>query len=187
LEKTTVPNQSGVERFVAMLVAATGKVEEAYFQVQTASKDGSKTVYRERVYCYELYHQLRKLLQGEPGPYTLMGELDKKGHEIIGGDPVPDFVFHKPSKMGYNLVVMEVKHIANNETSEILKDCEKLRRFVEEGQYKGAIYLVFGNDGGQINRFRQIATEKLSGLSNASFVLLWHGRVHHCAMKVLCL
>ena len=46
-----------------------------YFQLPVADAD---SVYRERVYCYELYHQLR----GSCGnfPFSLGGEVDKIGH-----------------------------------------------------------------------------------------------------------
>lgn len=182
-----LPLNPDVEKFLAMLIEATGQVEAAYFQVQTAVRNGSTVVYRERVYCYELYHQLREFMRNEPSPCTLMGELDKHGHEIIRGDKVPDFVFHVPGTMSGNLVVMEVKRIDNDDDAEISKDCEKLRRFVEEAMYKGAIYLVFGSEGGRIDRFCQHAEHTLRGLTNGGFVLLWHERVRHCAMKVLCL
>jgi hypothetical protein len=187
-ESMVLPINPGVERFLTKLTEATGRVEAPYFQVQTASRDGYSVVYRERVYCYELYHQLREAMREEPGPYTLMGELDKHGHEIILGAKVPDFLFHVPGTMSGNLVVMEVKRIDNDDDAEISNDCAKLRMFVEdEAKYKGAIYLVFGSEGGNINRFRQLATEKLRGLRNGVFVLLWHKQVHECATKELCL
>jgi hypothetical protein len=182
-----LPINPGVDDFVTKLREATGRVEAPYFQVQSASADGSSVVYRERVYCYELYHQLREAM-GETSPYTLMGELDKRGHEITGGAKVPDFLFHVPGTMNGNLVVMEVKRIDNNNDDEISKDCEKLRKFVEEeAKYKGAIYLVFGSEGEQIDRFLQRAKQKLRGLRNGVFVLLWHKQVHECARKELCL
>jgi hypothetical protein len=182
-----VPINPGVDYFLTKLTEATGRVEAPYFQVQTASENGSSVVYRERVYCYELYHQLREVMR-EPGPYTLMGELDKHGHEIIHGAKVPEFLFHVPGIMSDNMVVMEVKRIDNNEEDEISKDCDKLRRFVEEeAKYKGAIYLVYGSQGGQIEKFLQRTKQKLGGLTKGVFVLLWHQRPRQCATKVLCL
>jgi hypothetical protein len=182
-----LPLNPDVEKFLTMLIEATGRVEAPYFQVQTAARDGSSVVYRERVYCYELYHQIREVMQAEPSPYRLMGELDKHGHEIIHGAEVPDFVFHVPGTMSGNLVVIEVKRIDNNDDAAISKDCEKLRRFVEEAMYKGAIYLVFGKGEGQIDRFCRRAEQTLRGLTNGGFVQLWHDQVRHCAKKVLCL
>jgi hypothetical protein len=182
-----LPRNRDFEDLVTKLITATGRIEDCYFRVQTASKNGPTVVYRERVYCYELYHQLRNAIP-DNGEYTLMGELDKRGHEIFHGGKVPDFVFHVPGTMKGNLAVMEVKRIDNNENDEIQNDCDKLRKFVEEeGKYKGAIYLVFGDRGGQTDRFREIARQRLTGLTKGAFILLWHKRAHECAAKILCL
>jgi hypothetical protein len=181
-----VPRNRDFEDFVTKLVEATGQIEDCYFRVQTASERGPKPVYKERVYCYEFYHQLRNAIP-DASRYTLMGELDKRGHEIIHGGKAPDFVFHVPGTINGNLAVMEVKRIDNNDNDEIQNDCYKLRKFVEEeGRYKGAIYLVFGDQGGRIDTFREVARQKLRGLTKGVFVLLWHKRAHECAAKILC-
>jgi predicted phosphodiesterase len=172
------------EKFLAMLIEATGQVEDTYFQVRTASENDSWGMYKERVYCYELYHQLRNL-RSDSGPYVLMGEIDKHRHKFISGGVVPDFVFHVPGNMDNNLVVMEVKRIDNNEKEKIEVDCKKLRKFVEEYAYKGAIYLVFGDQDGQIDKFREIASQNLNGLKNGTFVLLWHKHAYERAGKEL--
>jgi hypothetical protein len=187
LEERLIPLNPDVERFLVKLKQATGQVEGQYFQVQTFSENGSSVVNRERAYCYELYRQLRIATQGEPIPYTLKRELDKHGHEIIRKPDIPDSPVHVPGKMNHNLVAMEVKHIDNITRREILKDCQKLRRFVNEAQYKGAVYLVFGSQRGDIEGFRQLAKEQLSGLTSGGFVLLWHKQVSECANTILCL
>ena len=89
-----------------------------YFQLPTAGAE--EAIYRERVYCYELYHQLRVLLQGEEdlARYALSGEIDKRGHQIIR-PCIPDLVFHAPGRMD-NMVVLEVKPI-NGELKGIQK------------------------------------------------------------------
>lgn len=132
LKERLIPLNPDVERFLAKLKQATGKVEAQYFHVQTFSENGSSVVNRERAYCYELYRQLRIASKGESIPYTPKGELDKHGHEIIREPDIPDS--HVPGKMNHNLVAMEVKHIDNITKREILKDCQELRRFVNEAQ-----------------------------------------------------
>jgi hypothetical protein len=176
------------EELLTRLIEATGKVDTRYFEVQTASKHGPSVVHRERVYCYELYHQLRNAM-GDTSPYTLMGELDKSGHDIIAsavGEKVPDFVFHAPGGMEANLAVMEVKHIDNNREGRIREDCEKLRKFVDErrGKYKGAIYLVFGTGEGEIAKFHKIVTQESARVTNGILVLLWHKRAGERAEKL---
>ena len=71
------------QQFLKFLMKAMQNIDSHYFQLRFASNDELK--YRERVYCYELYHQLRLLL-GDDFPYKLDGELDKKSHRIILGE-----------------------------------------------------------------------------------------------------
>jgi len=93
--------------FVGMLQKATAKVESRYFSVLVA--DAKKPSLRERVYCYELYHQLRKIRKGRT--LTLMGEMDKAGHLSLVGfkRPVPDMILHLPGKHDLNQAALEVE------------------------------------------------------------------------------
>jgi hypothetical protein len=54
-----------------LLTAASVRIGPEYFQLPVADADA---VYRKRVYCYELYHQLRCLPEGFP--FSLGGEID---------------------------------------------------------------------------------------------------------------
>ena len=84
-----------IDRFLALLVGATARIPAHYFQLPTAG--GAEAICRERVYCYELYHQLRTLLEGEEhfAGYALSGEIDKQGHAIMR-PCAPDLAFHSP-------------------------------------------------------------------------------------------
>lgn len=55
------------EDFLDCLMKAAEKIEENYFKLPVQSKpnNGKEYRYRERFYCYELYHQLRCLLGDE--------------------------------------------------------------------------------------------------------------------------
>ena len=72
-------------------------------------------IYRERVYCYELYHRLRSVMN-ELFPYLLNGEIDKSRHPYMQGNNLdgvkPDLLLHRPGDMDANLVAMEVKSIS---------------------------------------------------------------------------
>ena len=61
-----------------ILSTATGSVERAYFQLNI---DGGDPVFRERVYCYELYHQMRSRWPSSSN-YVLNGEIDKRAHDL---------------------------------------------------------------------------------------------------------
>lgn len=93
-----------------ILVLATQSIREEYFQLPIDGRD--KPVYRERVYCYELYHQMRRNWPNG-SLFTLSGEVDKSGHPLIRGNGLdrakPDFLVHVPGDMGGNHAVIEVK------------------------------------------------------------------------------
>ena len=46
-----------MDDFDNRLIAATAGIRDEYFMLPIR---GGNTLFRERVYCYELYHQLRK-------------------------------------------------------------------------------------------------------------------------------
>jgi len=91
--------------FMNCLMGVIKNIDAHYFQLPIAGNE--EPIYRERVYCYELYHQLRCML-GNGFPYKLNGEVDKNGHPIIRNAKKPDFIIHKPGDMEYNLVVIEI-------------------------------------------------------------------------------
>lgn len=70
------------DSFVQKLSVAASEIDNLYFQLPVAEADA---VYRERVYCYELYHQLRSVW--EDLPYALSGEVDKVGHPLFRNGP----------------------------------------------------------------------------------------------------
>lgn len=116
-------------------------------------------IYRERVYCYELYHQMRVAL-GNDYPYSLGGEVDKARHPILQHFALdklkPDLLVHQPGDMGGNLVVIEVKSI-KAETRFIKKDLIGLTSFVVNGRYFRAIYLVYGGNNNDFVKFKRRA------------------------------
>jgi hypothetical protein len=78
-----------------LLEEATQRVPAMYFQI---ALDGGDPIYRERVYCYELYHQLRCVWPPDTDFY-LNCELDKAAHPILrklGADfAKPDLLVHR--------------------------------------------------------------------------------------------
>ena len=125
-----------------MILAATARIGEEYFQLPVADADA---VYRERVYCYELYHQLR-CLWGD-FPFSLGGEIDKQGHPHFRDGPYanakPDFLVHEPGGMDRNLACVEVKPI-DRPKAEFTADFKKLTWFCRQAKYARGIFLVYG-------------------------------------------
>ena len=68
------------QTFYDALVNATEKIGDKYFRLPVAYDE--EYVFRERAYCYELYHQIREILP-EDFPYILSGEVNKAGHPLI--------------------------------------------------------------------------------------------------------
>jgi hypothetical protein len=126
-----------------IIAGATAEINALYFNLPI---DGGEAVFRERVYCYELYHQLRR--RWPPAcPYVLNGEVDKRAHPILrklGAEfSIPDFLVHIPGNMGGNHAIIEVKS-ANAPSAGISKDLTTLARFRDAVGYERAIYLFYG-------------------------------------------
>lgn len=97
-----------MDQFSDIFASATAAVSAEYFYLPY---DGGDGVYRERVYCYELYHQLRSRWPKDT-TYRLTGEVDKASHPILaefGADRMkPDLLVHRPGYME-NYAIVEVK------------------------------------------------------------------------------
>lgn len=153
-----------------ILQAATANIAANYYRVEI---DGGEPVYRERVYCYELYHQMRKRWP-EHSPYQLNGELDKASHpilEALGAAHIkPDLLIHRQGDMAHNHAIIEVKRIAPG--IDIKKDLKSLDTFIERVGYQRAIYLFFGSDADEslLTKLRRIV-EKFDRLSQVEIWL----------------
>jgi len=133
-----------------ILREATAAVDPSYFTLDIA---GGEAVFRERVYCYELYHQMRQLWPPKHEcRFLLSGEVDKSGHMLLqelGADGTkPDLLVHRPGYMEDNFAIIEVKHSIALEG--VRKDLKTLDLFMRKVEYKRAIYLIYG----------RLATEK---------------------------
>jgi hypothetical protein len=163
--------------FLDLLLRATTNVEQDYFQLPVAEREES--IYRERVYCYELYHQIRQLMPVEFA-YKLDGELDKMGHPLIQntvGGVKPDFLVHERGMMNKNLVVIEVKPI-NATKDGVEKDVKTLCGFLTMAQYFRALYLFYGDKEGLLDPFIELIHKKveLVEVPKGSFYLMLHRR-----------
>jgi len=166
-----------------LLAAATAAIQPDYFLLPVADGQGGQPIYqyRERVYAYELYHQLR-VRWPDDWPYSLGGEVDKHGHPVVRGefldDTKPDLLVHVPGRMDpdLNLAVLEIKPLridAHNAEQEALRhDLQKLIAFLGVGYYAGFL-LVFGEP---IQRVRDYAADFSEAGIDLTLVELWHHR-----------
>ena len=129
------------------LLSASSEIPAEYFQLPVAGAEEPQ--YRERVYCYELYHRWRNRWP-DGFPFSLSGEVDKQGHRLIRGGWKPDFLVHLPGRMS-NLLIVEVKP-ANAAPPRMADDLKKLTHFRRElrdqygnpGNYRGAYLWIYG-------------------------------------------
>lgn len=157
--------------FVDCFIRATKRVGPHYFQLPIAGQEDP--IYRERVYCYELYHQLRCILTNR-FPYALNGEVDKDGHPLLRdeiGPRKPDFIVHVPHDMGQNLAVVEVKPITSK-PDKFHEALLSLRSFLERAGYFGAIALVYGHADENEARWTAAFEEHLRDLAGEKSCLL---------------
>lgn len=167
--------------FMECFKKAGERMEDAhYFKIKFARSEELK--FRERVYCYELYHQLRNAL-GDEFEYKLDGEVDKIGHLFYQetGPKKPDLIVHVPGDMDRNLVVIEVKPVTVvTRITELEEDIKTLKGFLKEGKYYRAIMLIYGN-GQELPK--KIVSEVKSLIMNYEkcnqILLVWHSGLGH--------
>lgn len=161
-----------------ILILATQGIREEYFQLPIDGRE--EPVYRERVYCYELYHQMR-LVWPNGSLFTLSGEVDKSGHPLFRGNGLdrakPDFLVHMPGDMSGNHAIIEVKPI-NAQRSGLKKDLKTLTAFRRYANYERALYLFYG--AGEIEsivtQFHGLADEDRGKNIDLSLIELWWQR-----------
>jgi len=146
--------------------------DERHFRLPVKGK--RDPIFRERVYCYELYHRLRQVLEGKQEfRYALHGEVDKEKHPIIAkkcGRKIPDLLVHVPGEMEHNLAVIEVKP-STASLDGLKKDIKTLRCFKTKASYHRGIMLIYGDGTDEPPVSIEIA-RKLIGLS--TILLMWH-------------
>lgn len=128
---------------VEFVLQAMNNVDDEYLNVEIAvDYVGHKEIKRrERVYAYELYHQMRLIQEQKfKSEFTINGEIDKSGHKIIKEPFNPDFVIHQQGKMGENFCVVELKTI--NKKSGIQKDFHTITCMMHCYRYKIGIFAM---------------------------------------------
>jgi hypothetical protein len=152
-----------MEELSTVLAEATSSIEDGYFRLNV---DGGDPVYRERVYCYELYHQMR-LRWPMKCPFYLNGEIDKAAHPILtelgAAYAKPDLLVHRPGYMNGNYSIIEVKS-SRTSNAGIRKDLATLSLFRRIVKYERAIFLIYGDeiDDRLFYRIKQAATKTIT-------------------------
>jgi hypothetical protein len=137
MEKKKSDNKTIENEILKNIKIAVEKIEKKFYSI--ISINGEERI-RERVFCYELYHQLRLIEFNYK--FDIHGELVKAGFYNI--NVIPDFLFHKQGSDD-NYCIMEVK--GELDSNGIYKDFKTLSKFLgkqkEIKAYKLAIFLLF--------------------------------------------
>ncbi|MGA7330000.1 MAG: methionyl-tRNA formyltransferase-like protein [Rhodomicrobium sp.] len=173
-----------MQHLTDILIKATRSIEPPYFKLHIA---GGDPIYRERVYCYELYHQMRRRWP-KGSAFFLNGEVDKAAHPILGqlgaDRSKPDFLVHQPGSMQGNYAIIEVKS-SNAESNDIRKDLQTLSLFSTRLAYKRAIFLLFGDmtDNELIRKIDRLS----AGIPNLALVEVWLHAAPRSPARHVCL
>lgn len=169
-------NVSLQSAFLRSFRRAVTAIDSRFFRVMVAGSD--RTFFRERVYCYELYHQLRSILKGFP--LTIYGEVDKSGHPRRAERRIPDFVVHDPGDDKLNLVIVEVKS-TQSKRGAFLKDIDTVNRYVESYGYRCGILLLVGK---RLPKRFLSDFDDLIERRDGSIVMLWHENCNQPPVRV---
>ncbi|WP_292533795.1 methionyl-tRNA formyltransferase-like protein [Methylocystis sp.] len=163
-----------MEELNEILIEATQSIESDYFLLPI---DGGPPVYRERVYTYELYHQMRMRWPSDC-QFRLNGEVDKSAHPILRWSRAqkPDLLVHRAGSMAHNHAVIEVKS-SQADPDGIKKDITTLSRFVREAGYQRAIFLIYGNCADRLVSLTQSIAAELEHIEPFE---LW---LHHTVLS----
>lgn len=125
-------------KYLCIVKDAVEQIEAGFFKLTSACGDDP---IRERVFCYEFYHQFRQRMD-DCDPLSMHGELDKSGRAYKRyGNEKPDFLLHQPGVETQNLIVMEVK--GKFQAADVKCDIEKLLRFTEHHKYEIGLFLIY--------------------------------------------
>ncbi len=136
--------------------------------------------YGERVFCYELYHQVRTLMENhlkiEPILFKdvmLQSELKKQliddtikiyrsNTTPLDAEYFPDFLLHSPSTFNFQLIIIEVKCNPRLSFSGMQDDLLKIQQFINSYKYKKGVFLTVNTD-----------PDKMAQIFATSETLIW--------------
>ena len=131
------------EQYIKLLTNAVKNVDLKYIDIRTKIDKPDYIKCYERIFCYELYHQIRCLqTKRNLEDYVIWGEPLKSYFEHIENGKMPDFLFHKP-KTEDNLIIVEVKMVESL-NSGVDDDFKKIENYLENNNYKIGVFICIG-------------------------------------------
>uniref|UniRef100_UPI003216711E hypothetical protein n=1 Tax=uncultured Draconibacterium sp. TaxID=1573823 RepID=UPI003216711E len=131
--------------------------------------NGNFERFGERVFCYELYHQMRLeiekykrakvqsleqiMLQGEVRKPMILELMDLMDCEPYDNDFIPDFLLHSPGNSNRHIFAMEVKATDDFTESAFNEDLKKLNHLITGFGYENAYFLSVNSELNSIYEF----------------------------------
>ena len=131
------------KKYIKLLTKAVACVDNEYIDIYTKRDEVEFIKHYERIFCYELYHQIRRLQKKlNLNDYVIWGEPLKSYFKYIKDGKMPDFLFHKPRTYD-NLIIAEVK-MENSLDSGVDDDFEKIENYLKNNNYKIGVFICIG-------------------------------------------
>lgn len=179
--------------YLSLLEAAVNLVQEEYYynqrnldeilgQIGGQNEELHKEIlkkslpkYAERLFCYELYHQLRCLIDKAPQlsnneAIRLQAEVkkdfllniiyDQYQLEKLSKEFYPDFLVHNPDNSDHQELIVEVKTNPDNSSSDYQTDLLKIVEFQVKYRFKYGCLIVVKKDVDQVRSIMEtLATD----------------------------
>ena len=170
--RSAPPPSEAAEVFLRVIVDAAAALHPEYVEHPYVARGlRADRRARERIYCYELYHQVRLLMEKSNDPatkaalahgYVLNAEVDKR-LSYLPTRTIPDLLWHVPGAKD-NAVVVEVKR-AGVTLKTLQKDIAKLEEFVAATGYSASLLVVFGRELSDVTRWMLERTAARKGVA----------------------
>lgn len=162
-----------MRKYIDIIKDALNSVGNEYYLIPTTYNP--EGIVRERVFCYELYHQIRKIQEekNDEFPLYLSAEIDKSGHvQFLSEHRInPDFIIHKPGNMELNTIIVEVKGIIRSDDG-IKKDLTNISVFIEKYNYKQGIFILYNHNKKEFKDYFIERFDEVNKVSNPEKILL---------------
>jgi hypothetical protein len=185
-------------RFEELLLSSLSNIDDSYYRTTYENihafreelvwrrgilNENSFDRFGERVFCYELYHQLRILidierkhnpsflegtnLQGEVQKWLVHGLNARLGLEDLSKEFVPDFLMHSPGEASRHVAVIEVKCYDRLTTEEVLYDLNKLDEFIRNYYYERGFFISVNMEFDSFIQLMHHINNQISTLSDS--------------------
>lgn len=188
-----------LERFLQLFIESLQEVDQDYYQTvyrnlsalrggvsgRALSRrgrfiDDDFIRYSERIFCYELYHQLRRKfddekelnpnflqdtkIQAEVKKMQVASLIQHFGLQALGREFIPDILVHTPGDAEYHPFVIEVKCMDNVSEAEVWYDIDKINHFITRYNYQRGIFLSVNSDFNYLRDIIANLSEHIEGL-----------------------